>query len=164
MTFENELNALRLVSEALTPLEADARRRVIDYVCHMLQLEPPKSQKLKPDGGAGRTFQNADSATKPTSPQEYLRRFPYRTMTKKIGVIAVFLERERGKSRFALRDITEAFRQAKEAKIPAHSQYGRAQTMNYLAKEGELYYATNQAEALVDAYAAESEETATEDS
>ena len=55
--------------------------------------------------------------------------------------------------RFGFRDITDAFRLAKEHKVPAQSQYSRAVIMGYLAKEGDQYYATTQAEALVDNYA-----------
>jgi hypothetical protein len=70
-------------------------------------------------------------------------------MTKRIAVLAVYLEREKGLNRFALRDITDAFKAAKEPKLPAHSQYARAVAMDYLAKDGDSYYATTQAEKLI---------------
>jgi hypothetical protein len=73
-------------------------------------------------------------------------------MTKRIAVMAVFLERHRGLNRFALKDLTAAFREAKESKLPAQSQYVHAQVMGFIAKEGDLYYATTQAEQLVDQY------------
>jgi hypothetical protein len=89
---------------------------------------------------------------KPTAPQQYLRSYNYKIMTKRIGVMAVYLERERGVKRFNFKDITDAFRDAKEAKTPAQSQYSRAVIMGYLAKEGDQFYATSKAEELVDAY------------
>ena len=73
-------------------------------------------------------------------------------MTKRLAVLAVYLERERGMKRFNFKDITEAFREAKEAKTPAPSQYARAVVMGYLAKGGDQYYATGKAEELVDSY------------
>jgi hypothetical protein len=97
---------------------------------------------------------------KPVPPQEYLRKYNYKVMTKRIAVMGVYLERERQMKRFGFKDITEAFRMAKESKVPAQSQYARAVIMGYLAKEGDQYYATTQAEALVDKYAANSGEEA----
>jgi hypothetical protein len=49
-------------------------------------------------------------------------------------------------------NITEAFRAAKESKMPAYSQSGRAVVMGFLAKESNQYYATTKAELLVDDY------------
>ena len=152
MDFSAELNALKTVTEALQSLEPDARQRVLDYVCKALGLEP-SAVKLKSAGAPPLEHrQKEDNGRKPASPQEYLRKYSFKTMTKKIGVLAVFLERERNRQRFTLREITEAFRNAKEPKTPASSQFIRAVAMNYLAKEGDSYYATSAAEALVDEY------------
>jgi hypothetical protein len=99
------------------------------------------------------TFQETPrQPSKPTAPQHYLRTYNYTVMTKRLAVLAVYLERERGMSRFNFKDITEAFRAAKEAKTPAPSQYARAVVMGYLAKEGDQYYATGKAEGLIDSY------------
>ncbi len=73
-------------------------------------------------------------------------------MTKRIAVLAVYLEREKQLKTFGFKDITAAFRDAKEGKLPAQSQYGRAVIMGYLGKKGDQYYATSQAERLVDEY------------
>jgi hypothetical protein len=150
MTVTSEIEVLKKIVEELTPLEAEARQRVVEYVCKALNIgctklpaphhiDAPPSP-ITPQGG------------KPTPPQQYLRNYNYKIMTKRIGVIAVYLERERGVKRFNFKDITETFREAKESKIPAQSQYARAVIMGYLAKEGDQLYATTKAEELVDSY------------
>lgn len=159
MNVLKEITALKKVVEILSPLEEDARRRVLAYAGSAFAGKPggpaPERQQER-----FRSLVPTDG--KPIAPQEYLRRYNYKVMTKRIAVIAVYLERERQMKRFAFRDITEAFRTAKEPKIPAPSQYGRAVVMGYLAKEGDQYYATNQAETLVDNYAGNSSERETE--
>ncbi len=80
-------------------------------------------------------------------------------MTKKIGVMAVFLERERGVTRVTLPVLHKEFKDAKEPKLPVHMQFTRAVASNYLAKDGDSYYATSAAEALVDTYRPDAEET-----
>lgn len=152
MNTTNEIDVLKKVIEDLTPLEAEARQRVIDYVCKMLSIghsQLPASPKQV----AVNSFQEVPRQPgKPTAPQYYLRTYNYTVMTKRLAVLAVYLERERGMNRFNFKDITEAFRAAKEAKTPAPSQYARAVVMGYLAKEGDQYYATGKAETLVDSY------------
>ncbi len=150
-----EIDTLKIVVEALTPLEPDARIRVIDYVCNVLDIGRSTAPQGKTQSKVATGGTHQSHGNKPVSPQEYLRRYDYKVMTKRIGVMAVYIERERGLQRFTFKDITETFRIAKEAKIPAHSQYGRAVVMNYLGKDGEGYYATSQAEALVDGYNAQ---------
>jgi hypothetical protein len=154
MDITHEIEALKKVVDSLTPLDEAARIRVMEYASKMLSLpdgiQSHSSQSgsgFKPD--EGRKIQKSG---KPAGPQEYLRKFEYKVMTKRIAVIAVYLEREKGEKRFSFKAITDAFKDAKEPKPPAHSQYNRAVAMNYLAKDGALYYATSQAEALVDAY------------
>ena len=100
---------------------------------------------------------------KPKAAQQYLRDYDYKIMTKRVAVVAVYLERERGMKRFSLRDVTEAFRDAKESKMPAYSQYARAVAMGFLAKEGDQHYATSKAEALVDNYAKRSSKESSEE-
>lgn len=147
-----EVDSLRKVLELLAPLEDEAKARVLNYSMQALGVQglrqlPPGLPKVTRGPGAVSTAAGTD---KPTSPQEYLRAHNHKVMTKRIAVVAVFLERVRSKRRFALKDITEAFREAKEAKIPAHSQFGRAQAMGYITKDSEGFYATNKAETLVD--------------
>ena len=147
------MDVLNRIVKDLTPLESDARRKVIDVVCKILDISQvqssvPVQESVRQLPSPG-TPQVGD---KPTSPQQYLRNYNYKIMTKRIGVIAVYLERERKMNRFSLRDITSAFRDAKESKPPAHSQYARAVAMDYLGKEGDQYYATSKAEGLVDTY------------
>ena len=152
MDVTKEMDVINKVIKDLTPLESDARRKVIDVVCKILDiahaqfvaapLEP--ARQLQPVG--------ARPSGKPTAPQQYLRNYSYKIMTKRLAVLAVYLEREKGMRRFNFKDITEAFRAAKEAKTPAPSQYARAVVMGYLAKEGDQYYATDKAEQLVDSY------------
>lgn len=151
MNVTSEIDVLKIVVDALGSLEPEARKRVMNYAASALNIapvEPPQQRLLAVEKGKGAL----GSIEKPASPQEYLRRYNYKIMTKRIAVIAVFLERERAKRRFSLREITEAFKDAKEAKPPAHSQYARAVAMNYLARDGEQFYATSQAEILVDSY------------
>ena len=151
MNLLEEISALKTVIETLTPLQKESQQRVIEYAKNALELHSergashftPLTQQIPT---------NRASSDKPLSPQEYLRKYSYKIMTKRIAVMAVFLERERNLKRFSLKDITEVFRDAKEAKTPAHSQYVRAVAMNYLAKEGDLYYATTKAENLVDSF------------
>lgn len=156
MSETNEIDVLKKVIEDLTPLEPEARQRVIDYACKVLAIGHPQTT-----GSAKETVhQNPAGGTltgKPTAPQQYLRNYNYKIMTKRIGVMAVYLERERGTKRFNFKDITDAFRDAKEAKTPAQSQYARAVIMGYLAKEGDQFYATSKAEELVDSYNARQE-------
>jgi hypothetical protein len=153
MDVTKEMDVINKIVKDLTPLEFESRRKVIDVVCKILDIDQshPSAQvrgdvrQLPPTG-------TPQPGGKPTSPQQYLRNYNYKIMTKRIGVIAVYLERERKMNRFSLRDITGAFRDAKESKPPAHSQYARAVAMDYLGKEGDQYYATSKAEGLVDAY------------
>jgi hypothetical protein len=149
MNVTNEIDVLKKIVEDLTPLDADARQRVIDYTCKALSIDHGKILNLKPEKTA--TASEPQQTGKPVTPQQYLRDFNYKIMTKRIGVVAVYLERERRMKRFSLKDVTAAFRDAKESP-PAHSQYGRAVAMDYLAKEGDQYYATSKAEGLVDSY------------
>ena len=136
----------------LTPLEPDVRRKVIDVVCKILDI-PQSQPSALPKGNVGESLPlGASQAGKPTAPQQYLRNYNYKIMTKRIAVIAVYLERERKIKRFNFKDITDAFRDAKESKTPAQSQYARAVIMGYLAKEGDQFYATSKAEELVDSY------------
>jgi hypothetical protein len=150
MNVTNEIDVLKTVVEALTPLEADARQRVVEYICKALNIEHAKGSASNPEKSPPPPI--ALQGGKPTPPQQYLRNFNYKIMTKRIGVIAVYLERERGTKRFNFKDITETFREAKESKTPAQSQYARAVVMGYLAKEGDQFYATTKAEELVDSY------------
>jgi hypothetical protein len=151
MNSTNEIDILKKVIEDLTPLESDARQRVVDYACKMLNIG--RSQPLPTTENSPGSFQETTpQPSKPTAPQHYLRTYNYTVMTKRLAVLAVYLERERRMSRFNFKDITEAFRAAKEAKTPAPSQYARAVVMGYLAKEGDQYYATGKAEGLVDSY------------
>ncbi len=153
MSVIDEIDVLKKVINDLTPLEPDARQRVVDYACKMLAISHPQSPVFAKE--SGRQKQSAEmQPNKPTAPQQYLRNYNYKIMTKRIGVMAVYLERERGVSRFNFKDITDAFRDAKEAKTPAQSQYARAVIMGYLAKEGDQFYATSKAEELVDGYKA----------
>jgi hypothetical protein len=153
MNTTNEIDVLKKIIEDLTPLEAEARQRIIDYVCKMLNIGRSQSPpaRVMPDNSFPETTRQHG---KPTAPQYYLRTYNYKIMTKRLAVLAVYLERERGMQRFNFKDITEAFRVAKEAKTPAPSQYARAVIMGYLAKEGDQYYATGKAEELVDSYSA----------
>ena len=153
MNVTNEIDTLKKIVEDLTPLEADARQRVIDYACKMLNIERAPAAAVKRESLQQESLATtAQSTGKPTSPQQYLRSYNYKIMTKRIGVVAVYLERERKMNRFSLKDITGAFRDGKESKPPAHSQYARAVAMDYLGKEGDQYYATSKAEGLVDTY------------
>lgn len=147
MNVIDEITALKKVVEILTPLEDGARRRVLAYADSAFADKPPVA------GGTREPSKLSTSGEqKPVAPQEYLRRFNYKVMTKRIAVLAVYLERERQMKRFNFRDITDAFRIAKEPKTPAPSQYSRSVIMGYLARDGDQYYATSQAEALVDQY------------
>jgi hypothetical protein len=141
-----EIKALERTIATLSPLGTEERSRILAYLHSVFD----------PSVGAPTTAAKSANGTlghaKPVSPQEFLRKYNYKIMTKRIGVIAVFLERHRGASRFALKDLTAAFREAKEPKLPAQSQYGRAQVMGFIAREGDSYYATSNAEALVDQY------------
>ena len=148
----NEIDVLKKVIEDLTPLEAEARQRVIDYACKMFSIDHGQQPSSTKEVAVNSFQEAARQPGKPTSPQHYLRNYNYTVMTKRLSVLAVYLERERGKNRFNFKDITEAFRAAKEAKTPAPSQYARAVIMGYLAKEGDQYYATGKAEGLVDSY------------
>jgi hypothetical protein len=161
MNVTKEMDVINKIVKDLTPLESEARHKVIDVVCKILdisqsQLSIPAREGVRqlPLLGAPQT------GGKPTAPQQYLRNYSYKIMTKRIAVLAVYVERERGMKRFNFKDITEAFRAAKEAKTPAPSQYARAVVMGYLAKEGDQYYATGKAEELVDSYnASQADET-----
>jgi len=159
MNVTKEMDVINKVVKDLTPLEPDARRKVIDVVCKILdvaQVQPP----VLPPEVTRQPQILAQPSGKPTAPQQYLRNYSYKIMTKRLAVLAVYLERERRMTRFNFKDITEAFRAAKEAKTPAPSQYARAVVMGYLAKEGDQYYATDKAEKLVDAYnASQTQET-----
>jgi len=143
----------------LSPLEDVSRRRVLAYAGSAFADKPiAQIGGVLSQGEAKSIRQSSDERSeKPVAPQEYLRKYNYKVMTKRIGVMAVYIERERQMKRFGFRDITEAFRTAKEPKVPAQSQYSRAVIMGYLAKEGDQYYATTQAEALVDNYAGNGE-------
>jgi hypothetical protein len=152
MNVTKEMDVINKVVKDLTPLEPDARRKVIEVICKILdvaQVQPPASP---PEVARQPQLVGALPSGKPTAPQQYLRNYNYKIMTKRLAVLAVYLERERRMTRFNFKDITEAFRAAKEAKTPAPSQYARAVVMGYLAKEGDQYYATDKAEKLVDAY------------
>ena len=153
MSVTKEMDVINKIVKDLTPLEPEARCKVIDVVCKILDIIQPQ-----PSMSAREIVRPLPSAAtpqvggKPTAPQQYLRNYSYKIMTKRIAVLAVYVERERGMKRFNFKDITEAFRAAKEAKTPAPSQYARAVVMGYLAKEGDQYYATRKAEELVDSY------------
>jgi hypothetical protein len=152
MDLTPEIEAIKKVADSLTPLDEEARARVLDYVIKMLGLSVDLNSPIKGVNTKAESGQNVKKSGKPIGPQEYLRKFDYKVMTKRIAVLAVYLERERNEKRFSFKAVTDAFKDAKEPRLPAHSQYTRSVAMNYLAKDGELYYATSQAEALVDAY------------
>jgi hypothetical protein len=148
-----EIKALERAITILSPLGQEERSRILAYL-HSV-FEPSSG-----DGGTAtqpKSARTSHTNAKPLSPQEFLRQYNYKIMTKRIGVMAVFLERHRGVNRFALKDLTAAFREAKEGTLPAQSQYGRAQIMGYIAKQGDSYYATSKAEGLVDQYQPEKE-------
>ncbi|MDQ6911629.1 MAG: hypothetical protein M3128_02000 [Verrucomicrobiota bacterium] len=160
MNVIDEITALKKVVEILAPLEDPSRRRVLAYAGSAYADKPianiaGTSEAIASRGSGSRDESRSD---KPVPPQEYLRNYNYKVMTKRIAVMGVYLERERQMKRFGFRDITDAFRIAKEPKVPAQSQYARAVIMGYLAKEGDQYYATTQAEALVDKYAPNGED------
>lgn len=152
MNVTKELDVINKVVKDLTPLEPDARRKVIEVVCKILDIALLQSPAPSPEIPRKEQAPRIQLSGKPTAPQQYLRTYNYKIMTKRLAVLAVYLEREKGMKRFNFKDITEAFRAAKEAKTPAPSQYARAVIMGYLAKEGDQYYATGKAEELVDAY------------
>jgi hypothetical protein len=141
-----EIKALERTIAILFPLGPEERSRILAYL-HSV-FDPTVAAAPT----AAKSVDGSHGHAKPVSPQEFLRKYNYKIMTKRIGVIAVFLERNRGANRFALKDLTAAFREAKESKLPAQSQYGRAQVMGYIAREGDSYYATSNAESLVDQY------------
>jgi hypothetical protein len=157
MDITQEVDAIKKVVAALEPLSEDARYRVVEYAGKMLGFQSPAPGRHRSEAGTKPETPSIDSSKpgKPVSPQEYLRKYDYKVMTKRIAVVAVYLEREKKESRFSFKTITDAFKDAKEPKLPAHSQYSRAVAMNFLAKDGEAYYATSQAEALVDSYRAQ---------
>ncbi len=154
MNVTDEIKILTTVVETLTPLKPDARQRVIEYACNLLEISRAGELKPVPEDDRPPIPVTADPAQpgKRKPPQQYLRDYNYKIMTKRIAVMAVYLEREQKKARFGFKDITDAFRAAKESKMPAYSQYGRAVIMGFLAKEGDQYYATTKAEQLVDKY------------
>jgi hypothetical protein len=154
MNVTKELDVINKIVKELTPFESEARRKVIDVVCKILDIGHPQAPVPTPENVRQTPTATTHPLGKPTAPQQYLRNYNYKIMTKRIGVIAVYLERERGMKRFNFKDITEAFRDAKESKTPAQSQYARAVVMGYLAKEGDQFYATSKAEELVDSYKA----------
>ena len=147
------MDVINKIVKDLTPLESEARHKVIDVVCKILDIGQSQSSIPAREGVRQLSLVGApQTGGKPTAPQQYLRSYNYKIMTKRIAVLAVYVERERGMKRFNFKDITEAFRAAKEPKTPAPSQYARAVVMGYLAKEGDQYYATGKAEELVDSY------------
>jgi hypothetical protein len=150
MNVTKEMDVINKIVKDLGGLEPEARRKVIDVVCKILDIaqSPPAPKEVVGQNPP----QGTSQAGKPTPPQQYLRSYNYKIMTKRLAVLAVYLERERGMKRFNFKDITGIFRAAKEAKTPAPSQYARAVVMGYLAKEGDQYYATGKAEGLVDSY------------
>jgi hypothetical protein len=161
MNVTEEMDVINKIVKDLTPLESESRHKVIDVVCKILEISHPQASGQTREGARQLPPAGiAQSGGKPTAPQQYLRNYSYKIMTKRIAVLAVYVERERGMKRFNFKDITEAFRAAKEAKTPAPSQYARAVVMGYLAKEGDQYYATGKAEELVDSYnASQADET-----
>jgi hypothetical protein len=152
MNVTEEMDVINKFVKDLTPLEPEARHKVIDVVCKILDISHSQPSTPAREGVRQLPQTGTPPASKPTAPQQYLRDYNYKIMTKRIAVLAVYVERERGMKRFNFKDITEAFRAAKEAKTPAPSQYARAVIMGYLAKEGDQYYATGKAEQLVDSY------------
>lgn len=160
MNVIDEITALKKVVEILAPLEDASRRRVLAYAGSAYADKPIANitGSSEPTASKGSGSRDESRSDKPVPPQEYLRNYNYKVMTKRIAVMGVYLERERQMKRFGFRDITDVFRTAKEPKVPAQSQYARAVIMGYLAKEGDQYYATTQAEALVDKYAPNGED------
>lgn len=154
MNVTDEIKVLTTVVETLTPLDAGARQRIVEYACNALDIARTNAAKAVHEDPRPTISSIPDPAPsgKRKPPQQYLRDYNYKIMTKRIAVMAVYLEREQGRGRFGFKDITEAFRSAKEPKMPAYSQYGRAVIMGFLAKEGDQYYATTKAEQLVDKY------------
>ena len=152
MSVTKEMDVINKAVKDLTPLEPDARRKVIDVVCKILDIPQSQSSSAPKENLRQSPPSGTPQAGKPTAPQQYLRNYNYKIMTKRIGIIGVYLERERGMKRFNFKDITDAFRDTKESKTPAQSQYARAVVMGYLAKEGDQFYATSKAEELVDSY------------
>lgn len=163
MNATTEIDVLKRVIEDLTPLEPDARLRVVEYACKMLKIDRVHTPTSTKNANSQSLVTRTLPPNKPIAPQQYLRNYNYKIMTKRIGVMAVYLERERGLKRFNFKDITDTFRDAKEAKTPAQSQYSRAVIMGYLAKEGDQFYATSKAEELVDAYKARQEDNSGEE-
>ena len=157
MNLMTEIDALKKVVEIISPLDEISRQRVLAYAASAFERKPISESALKAElpwvGRRKLETAHDPRASKQASPQEYLRQYNYKVMTKRIGVLGVYLERERQMKRFNFKDITAAFRDAKEPKVPAPSQYARAVIMGHLAKEGDQYYATAQAERLVDEYA-----------
>jgi len=148
-----EIKALERTIAILSPLRPEERSRILAYLHSVFDPTITMAGAATESKAVGAL----PGSAKPISPQEFLRKYNYKIMTKRIGVMAVFLERHRGANRFALKDLTAAFREAKEPKLPAQSQYGRAQIMGYIAKEGDSYYATSNAESLVDQYRPEND-------
>lgn len=152
--FASEIDVLKSVISALEPLDAAARTRVLAYATNVYKSGTAGAEIVR-DVDAGNF--TSEKKGKPAGPQEYLRRFNYSSMTKRIAVMAVFLERERNINRVNFQTILKEFKDAKDPKLPVHVQFARAVLMNYLAKDGDLYYATSAAEALVDKYNSSSE-------
>ena len=163
MNETSEIDVLKRVIEDLTLLDSDARSRVVEYACKMLKIDRGHAPAPTRNANQQSLATGTPSPNKPIAPQQYLRNYNYKIMTKRIGVLAVYLERERGLKRFNFKDITDTFRNAKESKTPAQSQYSRAVIMGYLAKEGDQFYATSKAEELVDAYNARQEDNSGEE-
>jgi hypothetical protein len=147
----SEIDVLKKVIEAIEPLDDAARLRVLNYAANVFKSSTSITAVTKIDTGASIQM---ESKGKPAGPQEYLRRYNYKSMTKRIAVVAVFLERERGVARVDFQTLLKEFKDAKDPKLPVHVQFARAVQMNYLAKDGDLYYTTSSAEALVDKYKA----------
>jgi hypothetical protein len=150
-----EIKALERTHAILSPLAPEERSRILVYL-HSVFDPNSGAATGAPSAAQVRQTVAPHGGVKPVSPQEFLRQYNYKIMTKRIAVMAVFLERHRHADRFALKDLTAAFREAKEPRPPAQSQYGRAQIMGYIAREGDLYYATSKAESLVEQYKSES--------
>ena len=137
--------ATRIVYNALKPLDADTRNRVMVSALSLLGMDASTLSPGVPEAGAPLPpVQQHSSSARPISPAELIQQKQPSTNAQRLAVFAYHRERNEGKGRFARTDLRDYFG---KARLVPPQNYDRdfktAVELGYIYEDGAESYLTS---------------------
>jgi hypothetical protein len=138
----SEFESLQTVISALSPLEPDARKRILDATATFLQVDsrapsPRGATPLSEPVSTGQTAYPSFSADTSMSPKEFLFQKQPRTDVERIAALAYYLTHYRDTQHFKTLDLSKLNTEAAQPKFS-----NAANSSNNAVKQGYLVPST----------------------